>query len=636
MCGLSGIITKNKTYSFNARDKLLKMTELISHRGPDQAGYLNFENVFLSHVRLSVMDPRNLGRQPMSNDDRFAIIFNGEIYNFLEIRKTLTDKGYTFYTNTDTEVGLNAYKEWGDKCFNIFNGDWVISILDKVKKKIIIAKDQIGSLPLYFYNDANLFAFSSEIKGLEPIANLQYDENFIGLNSLTISNFHGTKFKNVSQVKPGTYLSIDLETKKIDTLRWFSPLDNLVSIYPSYKQNQSEIFQRLYNATKLRLNADIKVGTSLSGGLDSSIIFLIMNLIDSNEKITKVDLNPTIVNYDGNLTFNEAIQFSNLHERKYNLFNSKMPFEINHLTNLLSQLELTEEYNKQFDLYKEQKKLGIHVSVDGHGADEFLGMLSDIPQLSLKYYNNLVDMNIINHNYKNNKNIDSIDKFFGKFSHKNKKANFRIDNLIDFSNIFSKYIKYEQNKVTEQEFLIDEYFDDLQDFPLDFQYIFFKTHGGFLQHFTHKWNKAGMANSVEVRSPFLDKNVYLYLLSMPIEKKINNGKIKSLLKDSFSDHLPDYILNQNFKQGLPREKPVSDNILKELISQIIIEKNFSNNCWDAKLIKKDFEENKNLKLIWELCKHYLLKEGFSLRMNNLTQKSNYLTTVTSLDQIENI
>ena len=145
-----------------------------------------------------------------------------------------------------------------------------------------------------------------------------------------------------------------------------------------------------------------------------------------------------------------------------------------------------------------------------------------------------------------------------------------------------------------------------------------------------------MANSVEVRSPFLDKNVYLYLLSMPIEKKINNGKIKSLLKDSFSDHLPDYILNQNFKQGLPREKPVSDNILKELISQIIIEKNFSHNCWDAKLIKKDFEENKNLKLIWELCKHYLLKEGFSLRMNNLTQKSNYLTTVKSLDQIENI
>ena len=144
-----------------------------------------------------------------------------------------------------------------------------------------------------------------------------------------------------------------------------------------------------------------------------------------------VDLNPTIVNYEGNLTFNEATQFSALHERKYNLFNSKMPFEINHLTNLLSQLELTEEYNKQFDLYKEQKKLGIHVSVDGHGADEFLGMMSDIPQLSLKYYNNLVDMNIINHNFKNNKNIDSIDKFFGKFSHKNKKANFRIDNLID-------------------------------------------------------------------------------------------------------------------------------------------------------------------------------------------------------------
>jgi len=637
MCGLSGIISKQNVNDLSIKDKLLQMTELISHRGPDQVGYLNFENVYLSHVRLSVMDPRNLGRQPMSNDDRFAIIFNGEIYNFLEIKKTLIEKGYKFYTNTDTEVGLNAYKEWGEKCFEIFNGDWVISILDKLKKRLIIAKDQIGSLPIYFYNDSNYFAFSSEIKGLKPISELEYDENFLGLSGLTISNFHGTKFKNISQIKPGTYLNIDLESKKIDTLRWFHPLNNLVSVHPSYKQNQEEIFQRLYDATKLRLNADIKVGTSLSGGLDSSIIFSIMNLIASNESIKKeVELNPTIVNYDGNLTFNEATQFSDLHERKYNLFYSKMPYEINHLTTLLSQLELTEEYNKQFDLYKEQKKLGIHVSVDGHGADEFSGMISDLPNLSLKYYNNLVDMNTINNNYKNKNNIEIIDKFFDKISHKNKKANFQLRNLIDISNIFIEYIKSDQKIITEQEFLIQEYFDDLQDFPLDFQYTFFKTHAGFLQHFTHKWNKAGMASSVEVRSPFLDKNVYLYLLSIPTEKKINNGKIKSLLKDSFSDHLPKYILNQNFKQGLPREKPISNEVLKRLINEIIFEKKFSDDCWDVKLVKKDFNEGKNLKRIWELCKHYIMKEGFSLRMNNLSQNTNYLTDVPGLHKMPNL
>ena len=191
-------------------------------------------------------------------------------------------------------------------------------------------------------------------------------------------------------------------------------------MHPSYKNNKVEVFERLYNATKLRLNADIKIGTSLSGGLDSSIIFSILNLIEHNEKLDKqVELNPTIVNYSGNLTYKEAVQLANLHERKYNIFESEMPFEFDHLSTLLSQLEIVEEYNKQLDLYKEQKKLGIHVSIDGHGADEFLGMISDVPQLSLQYYNNLIDLNTINNEFKNKHNIDFIDKFLIIF-HKKK------------------------------------------------------------------------------------------------------------------------------------------------------------------------------------------------------------------------
>ena len=631
MCGLSGIILKKNHNESSIKNKLLKMTELISHRGPDQAGYLKFENVYLSHVRLSVMDPRNLGRQPMSNDDRYAIIFNGEIYNFLEIRERLERKGYKFFTNTDTEVGLNAYKEWGDKCFSLFNGDWVISILDKLQKKIIIAKDQIGSLPLYIYKDNNFLAFSSEIKGLQSIKDLEFNNNFLGLNGLTISCFHGTKFNNISQIKPGTYLEIDLTSYEIKNVKWFNPLENLITIHPSYKQNQLEIFERLYNATKLRLNADIKIGTSLSGGLDSSIIFSILNLIEYKESLNKkVELSPTIVNYEGNLTFKDAVQLSELHERKYNIFNSKMPFELNHLKTLLSQIELIEEYNKQIDLYKEQKKLGIHVSVDGHGADEFLGMVSDIPQLSLKYYNNLVDINTINNNFNNDYNINAIDKFFDNFSHKKNKASFKLTNLVSFANYFSDYVTNDPKLIQDQEFIITDFLEELQDFSIDFQYTFFKTHGGFLQHFTNKWNKAGMASSVEVRSPFLDKNVYLYLLSLPTEKKFNNGSIKSILKDSFKDHLPEYILNQNIKQGLPKESNNSEESLKKIINEILLQKNFSNNCWDANRIKSDFKQNININIIWELCKYYLMQEGFKDRMKNLSQPKEYITEVRNL------
>ena len=138
MCGIAGIISKK-----NKDDRLLSvlknMSKIISHRGPDQAGYLDYNNILLSHVRLPVMDPRNLGRQPMSNDNKIYIIFNGEIFNFKEIRIKLIKLGYKFITDSDTEVALNAYKEWGIKSFDQFNGDWVICILDKNENTFLVA-----------------------------------------------------------------------------------------------------------------------------------------------------------------------------------------------------------------------------------------------------------------------------------------------------------------------------------------------------------------------------------------------------------------------------------------------------------------------------------------------------------------
>ena len=142
-----------------------------------------------------------------------------------------------------------------------------------------------------------------------------------------------------------------------------------------------------------------------------------------------------------------------------------------------------------------------------------------------------------------------------------------------------------------------------------------------------------MASSVEVRSPFLDKNVYLYLLSIPIEKKLKNGKIKSILKDSFKNQLPDYILNQNFKQGLPKENYNTKEDLKNIISEILSQKDFNENCWDSNKIKIDFKRGKNLNLIWDICKFYLMKEGFKNRTKNLSKPEEYLTQVKNLSKI---
>ena len=128
MCGISGIISKT---GFPDKNKIISMNGMISHRGPDQSGYLEYKNTLLGHARLSVIDISDNGRQPMSTDGRYWIIFNGEVYNFLEIKEELIKRNYNFYSKTDTEVVINSYIEWGDECFNKFNGDWVIVILDK-------------------------------------------------------------------------------------------------------------------------------------------------------------------------------------------------------------------------------------------------------------------------------------------------------------------------------------------------------------------------------------------------------------------------------------------------------------------------------------------------------------------------
>ena len=617
MCGIAGIIKKTNKDD-NSTNILKNMSKIISHRGPDQAGYLQYNNFLLSHLRLAVMDPRNLGRQPMSNDDNIFIVFNGEIYNYKEIRTKLINIGYKFISNSDTEVALNAYKEWGIKAFDLFNGDWIICILNKSENNFIIAKDRLGSKPLYIYEDTEYLSFCSEIKGFQALKPPEYDDRYLGLNYKSIYDFNGSKFKNIYQTKPGSILKIDLKTLKKNTIKWFNPLDNLISINPSYKKNKEDFYNKVVEATKLRLDADLKIGTSLSGGLDSSVIFSVLNGIESEQNFKKkIDLNPVIVDYENNLTTEHAKNLSYLHEREPNIINTKFDYSIDSLSNLFSQIELVDEYSKHMELYKKQKSLGIDVSIDGHGADEFLGQPKNIPQMSFTYYNNLTDINRINYDFKSNENINIMTKYFGDLVKNKQRAAIDFGKFIDTNNYLSEYLPSKKINFSENDFTIKDYLNDLSEFNADFQYTLFKSHCGFLQYFAHKWDRVSMANSVEIRSPFLDKNVFLFMLSLPLDMKLKNGKLKSILNDSFKHILPDYISQQNFKQGLPvSKKNIDDPLIKNICREIINQNEFKQNCWDSKKIKIDFDSNKNMNLIWRLVKYYLLKDGFKKRLND--------------------
>ena len=168
MCGIAGIIQK-KFNSTHLKENILKMTQIIAHRGPDGEGVYCFENVGLGHRRLAILDLSLDGQQPMHYlNDQLVITYNGEIYNYIELRQELEQLGYKFTSKTDTEVVLAAYAAWGVDCINRFNGMWAFAILDKLQKIIFCSRDRFGVKPFYYINTSELFAFGSEIKQLLP------------------------------------------------------------------------------------------------------------------------------------------------------------------------------------------------------------------------------------------------------------------------------------------------------------------------------------------------------------------------------------------------------------------------------------------------------------------------------------
>ena len=585
MCGINGIISKKKPLDIN---QVYRMNESIKHRGPDDQGAMIYKNVVLGHVRLSIQDLSQKGKQPMSVDNNLWIIFNGEIYNFKEIKKELSILGYKFYSNTDTEVILIAYKEWGKECFKKFNGMWCFVLLDKLKNKVLICRDRYGVKPCYIGYSNNKIIFSSEIKGIiSSKEDFDIDPNKAFLNDQKKESYFTTGYKNIDIVEPGHIYEIDINNFSTKKERWWKSLESLPSIPPNYKLIKESIKEKLINATKLRLVSDAKIATSLSGGIDSSIIFSILN---SFEKNSKLDLNPFIIKYNGNATYQAALDFIKTKNRNpivIEINDTLNETELNNLPFLLSSLEISSPYSKQAKLYEMQKKNGFKVSIDGHGADEAHG----------GYERNL---KIFAFNFQNSllATYEAINKMHGsKDLGRLHRENYLIP--INKKILLDPKAYYTNQKINNSYIEQNQYIDlpnslisdlkDLENFSYSFGTLYLDSQYGFLQWLLNKWDKASMASSIEIRSPFLDKDFFQFSLAIPSEFKILNGVNKSIIRDSFKDDLPKSINNIHIKQGLPMQKTSIDSNLHTLIEKTINEKHFKTSIlWDSKKILKNF------------------------------------------------
>jgi len=403
MCGIVGIY--NFDNSKISKNELKKFNNSLTHRGPDAEGYYfnKIETLGFGHRRLSIIDTTSEANQPMSYDnDRYTIVFNGEIYNFIELKSELINLGFKFKTTGDTEVILASYIAWGENCQLKFNGMWAFAIWDSLKKKIFISRDRFGVKPIYYLINNNYLYFASELKAFmhikkENIPDFKYS-NFIYSSKDHSNNSYEvteeTFLNNVKELNPGHQLIIDTSSQCTQK-KWWSTIDNLIEIPKNYNDQLDHFKTLFFNSCKLRMRSDVKIATSLSGGIDSSSIVATINNFKSSWEClltTSFPYETYILDYKNEINneteyAKEAIKNSEVIPQIIELELNKVdPEEI--IKTIYHQEEVTgDDGLGPWSIYKNMKKNNVKVSIDGHGGDELMAGYSGYPRLAMKECN---------------------------------------------------------------------------------------------------------------------------------------------------------------------------------------------------------------------------------------------------------
>jgi len=562
MCGIAGYLSLNDSVNLNV---INKMTDALIHRGPDGRGVATFnDNLELSnlnldddkkvppiigydgllafgHRRLSVIDPVPESNQPLSfMNGRYWIIFNGEIYNYLELREELQSQGYKFKTKSDTEVIMASYDYWGFECQNKFNGMWSFALLDISKKKLFLSRDRFGEKPFYFFKNENLFAFASEIKSLFTIDGVlplisENDAN-IFLKSGPNEYSKETLFKNIYKILPGHFLDISLnkEDIKIEQKKyWKLDINHSKEKYNhlTAKRISKRYYELLKDSVRLRLRSDVPLGSALSGGLDSSSIVFLINEILRERGVSENQNTFSCVYEDADESYCDESKHINLVADFLNIKNYKITPK---------KKEIPKEHKKliyHFDTppentcmsgwhtYKLVKRNNVIVTLDGQGADE---QLTGYLYYFSYFLSDLRLTDLFRETYYALRVPGSFPYIWRGF----------LTNI--FSKIFGRVVtKYLIEKIIKRPF------PDSLNGVLDRD---FKTG---LVTLLHNADRGSMAHSVESRMPFLDFRLVEFLASVPSVYKIHNGWSKYIARLAFDKKLPDSINWRKDKQGWP-------------------------------------------------------------------------------------
>lgn len=572
MCGISGIFNING--SKVCREELISMTRELKHRGPNGEGIYVDNNIGLGHRRLSIIDLSDAAKQPMSYlNNRYWITYNGEIYNFIEIKKELEAYGYSFRTRSDTEVLLASYDLWGIECLSRFNGMWAFAIWDTKNKILILSRDRFGVKPLYYYYTPNQLIFASEVKAFYKVKNLKLEPNESVVYDYLMSSgpldIRQTIYKNVFLLNPGSWMTIDNKGNVKEKI-WWNTWNNFVET-PKKQNDQIDYYLALLeDSIKIRLRSDVPIGSLLSGGLDSSSIVCMINKIKKNSYESALERTPSdwqrtyTASYPG-FSADETI-YSNAVIKSVKLKNSlifpsteKIESQINRII-YHHDSPVGQSLFAVHNVYKNVNCDGINVTLDGQGADEALSGYETYTAAQYYLWKGLfkqmfysldANIKIKNLNISTNKYIY---RFLINEIYDRTKINQIVNRYNPMKNRQNKQLDYENGinvpptnfQFSRERCGIDH--KKLNRFDLE---LFKQFHYSVLPSILLRFDHAAMSYSIESRMPFLDWRLVSYSFSLPIEQKVYNGLNKVILRKAMRGIVPNLILNRRDKLGFP-------------------------------------------------------------------------------------
>ncbi len=577
MCGICGILNFGVAEPVS-RETLRSMCDVMSHRGPDDEGFFVERNVALGMRRLSIID-LSTGHQPISNENGTVwIVFNGEIYNHLILRKELESKGHKFSTNTDTEVIVHAYEEDGEDCVNKLRGMFAFAIWDKSKKKLFLARDRIGIKPLYYYVDDKRLVFGSELKVILEYPGIPKDLDFEALdNFLTFEYIPAplTIFKKIRKLPQAHILSV--ENNKISINEYWKL--HFKEVKRTEEETCDELYEVLKEAVKMRLISDVPLGAFLSGGIDSStVVGLMSEVMDRPVKTFSIGFDDPSYN-ELNYARTIAKHFGTDHTELV-----VKPDIVGWVDRLIKYLD---EPFGDFSIFptflvSELAKKQVTVTLSGDGGDElFAGYEYYMADKIESYYRKIPGIfreklipsvvESIPPSSQKKGLVNKIKRFvegthhparlrhfrWAKFLSEEEKSLLYSEDVkrelegVDTYSVFTKYL----NESNGADHLGKELFADIKTYLCDDILV--------------KVDRMTMANSLEGRVPFLDHKFVEFVATIPSGMKLNGFESKYILKKSMSRILPKEILHRD-KQGfsIPIKNWLKDE-LKPLMGEVL-------------------------------------------------------------------